>query len=169
MQITSVKEKIKYLLLCIVIGMAACYSSRNCFQLILIQGDSMYPSYHSMQPALLDRRQKSYTYGDVIAFYCKGLDALLVKRVAAVPGDTVRIYQEILYVNGMESSVYPKQNRFAYAGTVSDGMLLSDRQYFVIGDNIAKSKDSRYEIVGAVQEDCVAGKIVAWNAKGKGR
>lgn len=142
------------------IGIFAYYSSSHLFQLILIQGDSMYPAYQNMQLALLDRRQKSYTYGDVIAFYCEGLDTVLVKRVVAVPGDTVRIAHGILYVNGMESSVYPNKKQFAYAGTASDETDLLDRQYFVIGDNVSKSKDSRYPIVGVVQEDCVIGKIL---------
>ena len=51
----------------------------------------MYPSYHAYQMVILDKRQQDFKRGDVIAFTCEGFSALLVKRIAAVPNDTVEI------------------------------------------------------------------------------
>ncbi len=136
------------------------YISDNYFQLLLIQGDSMSPAYHNMQLTVLDRRTKEYTYGDVVAFSCGQLDAVLVKRVAAVPGDTVLIEEGILYVNGEISTVYPEEAVFQYAGTAAEPLMLAEDEYFMIGDNIAESRDSRYEDVGVINADSIMGKLI---------
>lgn len=139
---------------------AAYWTSSRYFQLLLIQGDSMRPAYHSMQLTVLNKYDRNYTYGDVLAFSCEGLEAVLVKRVAAVPGDTVQIVDGTLYVNDKVSTVYPDTGIFAFAGTAEQKLHLGEGQFFVIGDNIAKSKDSRYEEVGAVHISDVSGKII---------
>ena len=61
----------------------------------------MEPAYHNLQFVVLDkhRNKQSITRGDVIAFYCEGLDATLVKRVVGIPGDKVVIADKVLYVN----------------------------------------------------------------------
>lgn len=39
-------------------------------------------------------------------------------------------------------------------------MSAKDKQYFVIGDNIRESKDSRYEAIGFVDASDIIGKVV---------
>lgn len=70
----------------------------------------MEPAYHNMQMVILEKNRTDYTYGDVIAFQCGTLNALLVKRIVACPGDRVVIREGCLYVNEKESMVFPQKN-----------------------------------------------------------
>ncbi len=119
----------------------------------------MSPAFHDLQLAVMDRRADEFTYGDVIVFRCEGLSAVLTKRVAACPGDVVQIREGILYVNDSVSDVFSAERLFSYAGTIEQPMLLDGEQYFVIGDNIEESKDSRHREVGAVRAETILGKI----------
>ena len=152
--------KLSYLVLVISTIALAYYVSENWFQVSLIRGESMSPAYHNMQFVLLDRHSGSYTYGDVIAFQCDGLDAVLVKRIAACPGDQVIIMDGTLYVNNAVSKVYSQKYVFDYAGIAEDSIVLKENQYFVVGDNVKESKDSRYAEIGCVEFSDILGKVV---------
>ena len=156
--------KWKRLFLCVFgcgIIITAAYISENMYQLMLIHGNSMMPAYHDMQLVLLEKnfRVEALQPGDVIAFRCEGLDAILVKRIAAVPGQTVYITDGNLFVDNVRSDLFGDR-RFEYAGILTDRVSLQDGEYIVIGDNIPESKDSRYVIVGTVQIESIIGKIV---------
>lgn len=133
--------------------------SDSWYQLMLIQGQSMYPSYHNLQFVILEKRFGDLKAGEVVAFRCEGLDALLVKRVVAVPGDTVRIADGILYVNGVADAGTQHRGDIAYPGIVQETLTLSDGMYFVLGDNFSCSRDSRYEEVGCVSYSSIVGRV----------
>lgn len=135
------------------------YISAHFYQLMMIQGDSMSPSFHNLQIVLLNKYEKTYVCGDVIAFRCEGLKAVLVKRIVAVPGDTVYISGGRLYVNGIASILFSKEDAISYAGIAADEITLQEGQYFVMGDNYEQSKDSRYEVVGFVKYEDIVGKV----------
>ncbi|MNJ59300.1 Signal peptidase I P [compost metagenome] len=87
---------------------------------------------------------------------------LLVKRVVALPGDTVEIRERQLFINGKpQSEVYTDV-------VIEDGDMepikLENDQYYVLGDNRheGSSKDSRY--FGAVNKDLIVGhaEFVFW-------
>ena len=86
--------------------------------------------------------------GDVIVFLPNGNNKshYYVRRVVAVPGDTVQIKDGALYVND--------------AGLASDPIELEKDEYFVLGDNRNNSEDSRYANIGNVKRDYIIGK--AW-------
>lgn len=136
------------------------YISANWYQLALIHGESMSPAYHNMQFVIIDRHSKDYTYGDIVTFKCESLDSVLSKRVAACPGDMVVIRDGTLYVNDTISSVYDKEYIFEDPGIARSPLHLDKDQYFVIGDNIGESKDSRYEEVGIVYLHDIIGKVI---------
>lgn len=139
---------------------AAWFVSANWYQVSLIRGNSMSPAYHNMQFVLIDRHSDLYTYGDVVAFRCEGLDAVLIKRIAACPGDRVIVIDGTLYVNDAVSRVFSREGAFANGGIAGDMVYLGENQYFMIGDNLEESKDSRYEEVGAVDREAILGKII---------
>lgn len=148
-----------FLILALIIW-AAWYISEFHYQLMMLQGDSMSPSFHHMQLVILDKDIETYTYGDVIAFRCEGMNAVLVKRIAACQGDTVVIDGGILYVNGEVSTVFPPEKVFTYSGIANEEIQLGESSYFVIGDNILESKDSRCQSIGIVRTEDIIGKVL---------
>lgn len=154
------KQHMKTVILVLCILLATLYVSNNWYQLLLIHGESMSPSYHNMQLVVLDRHSGEYTYGDVVAFQCDSLNALLIKRIAACPGDDVIIKDRLLFVNDKVSTVFPQEYIFEYPGIAFETVHLEDGQYFVIGDNMAQSKDSRNPVVGCIRIGDIWGKVI---------
>ena len=100
--------------------------------------------------------------GDVIVFLPNGNNKshYYVRRVVAVPGDTVQIKDGALYVN---DELYKESTDVASmedAGLASDPIELEKDEYFVLGDNRNNSEDSRYANIGNVKRDYIIGK--AW-------
>ena len=134
------------------------YVSVFWYQLMLLQGDSMEPSYHSGQLLILDRHTESYQYGDVVAVKKEGIPGLLVKRLAALPGDTVSIQDGILYRNGSPMTEWHTPIRSA--GIAAQPLTLDEDCYFVLGDNTAESRDSRFPEIGVIHLSEIRGKVL---------
>lgn len=140
--------------------LAAWYVSTYWVQLMLIQGDSMKPTYKNHSLVLVDKHNKDYKPGDVIVFKHDGIKGVVVKRVVATEGDTVCIKEGILYVNGNPSDNQRTDCNIAYAGIAEKEIKIPADSYFVLGDNYDESKDSRYEEIGIVAGKDVIGKII---------
>ncbi len=100
--------------------------------------------------------------GDVIVFLPNGnkKSHYYVRRVVAVPGDTVQIKDGALYV---DDELYKESTDVASmedAGIASDAVKLEKDEYFVLGDNRNNSEDSRYANIGNVKREYIIGK--AW-------
>lgn len=99
---------------------------------------------------------------DIIVFLPNGNEKshYYVKRVIAVPGDTVIIQNGAVYVNGElfeeEADVFAIEE----AGLAAEEMKLGENEYFVLGDNRNNSEDSRYANIGNVKKEFIIGK--AW-------
>ena len=81
---------------------------------------------------------------------------LFVKRLVALPGDTVQILNGVLYVNG--EKVENPEHMASLPGNYPLQVLGED-QYFVIGDNRGNSHDSRASDVGPISRDAIMGKV----------
>lgn len=103
------------------------------------------------------------TDGEV--YESRGLDSgnRLIKRIIAVPGDTLDINFDTgtVYINGeaieedyIQGSTIYDEGGFTYPITIPDGY------YFVMGDNRQNSTDSRSPYVGLIPEDAILGKAV---------
>ena len=81
---------------------------------------------------------------------------LFVKRLVALPGDTVQITGGHLYVNGelVEDPEFMASVPSDYAKRT-----LGSNEYFVIGDNRASSHDSRASDVGPIGREAIMGKV----------
>lgn len=127
-------------------------------------GDSMEDALYDGDAVLINKLAVSVfslDSGDVIVFSPKGnVDASLsCKRVIGVPGDTVRIENGVIYVNDKQ---YNETKAMAYieeAGLAESGIKLGKDEYFVMGDNVNYSQDSRYESVGNVKKSDIKGKV----------
>lgn len=158
------KETLGYLLLVACAMIATWYISTYHFQLMLIQGESMWPTYHSGAFVIIDKHRTVYKTGQIIAFKCEKLDSVLVKRVVAMPGDIVGIDKGVLLVNGVECE-YFRGCHFDYVGVLENNVFLGCDEYFVIGDNISESIDSRYEEVGIIRDTDIIGGIIDFQEK----
>ena len=143
-----------------VIGVAAWLISTFWLQLALIQGDSMEPSFHSGQLILLRKNVRNLKAGDVVAFRSEGLKGILIKRIAAGPGDTVEITDGTLYLNGVARTETLEAKGIEFAGIAAEPVTLKEGEYFVLGDNVAHSRDSRYEEIGCIRKKDIIGKVV---------
>jgi len=128
-------------------------------------GDSMSPTLNSGQYVLINR--VSYVIStpkrdDVIAFLPNGNanSHYYIKRIVAMPGETVQIIDGVLYINGQEQEdeddLYDKMED---AGIAENEIKLGSNEYFVLGDNRNSSEDSRSANVGVVSGDTIAGKV----------
>ena len=101
--------------------------------------------------------------GDIIVFHsvlttADGAEKLLVKRIIALPGDTISIAGGVVYVNGeAQDEPYTKDG---YTNTEMDEVTVPEGKLFCMGDNRQNSRDSRDPLIGFVDEDDVLGKAV---------
>lgn len=81
---------------------------------------------------------------------------IFVKRLVALPGDTVEIKSGTLYVNG---EAVPDPEYMASVPGDYPIRVLNQDEYFVIGDNRRTSHDSRASDVGPISRDMIMGKV----------
>lgn len=107
--------------------------------------------------------------GDVVIFQSEieneetGKDKLLIKRVIGLPGDTIKIEDGKVYLNGeLFEEDYIKDGYTPAGNTPAEGELFAvpEDEYFCMGDNRVVSLDSRYTEVGTITEDQIEGKAV---------
>jgi signal peptidase I len=127
-------------------------------------GSSMEPNLYNGQNIFLDRliyKVSSPKQGDVVVFLPNGNEKshYYVKRVVGVPGDELYIKGGILYVNDEAVEQY-FNDKIADAGVLESRTTLGEDEYFVIGDNVNSSEDSRSANIGMVKKSYIIGK--AW-------
>lgn len=146
----------------VVAAIAAWAISHYLMQAAIVIGDSMEPAYHNLQFVLLNKYMGKPERGDVVAFRGESIDGYLIKRVIAIPGDSVHIENGTLYVNGQVSSFYFDE-KIAYAGIAEAELELMSDEYFVMGDNHEYSRDSRYEEIGCINRSQIIGRVIGNN------
>ena len=126
-------------------------------------GVSMQPTIQGGQQILVNRlvyRILAPKSGDIAVFYPNGNENqhYYVKRVVAVPGDTVQIKDGSLYVNGYRYQGYDF-DKIMDPGIADELLTMGQDEYFMLGDNVNNSEDSRTDNIGPVKRKDIAGKV----------
>ncbi|MBP3420740.1 MAG: signal peptidase I [Lachnospiraceae bacterium] len=126
-------------------------------------GVSMEPALYNGQEVLVNRflyKLVAPGKGDVVVFLPNGNENshYYVKRVAAEPGDRVAIRDGVLYINDVPYSEV-ELDKIADPGILENELTLEKDEYFVIGDNINSSEDSRSGNIGPVNKSAIIGKV----------
>ena len=107
----------------------------------------MAPTYNSGQLVIM-QYNKSVERDDVIVFTLGNKD--YIKRIVAVPHDSVEQKKGYLYINGIKTY---------YTSEVDEKIIeLAEDEFYVVGDNFENSNDSRY--FGVVKYNQIVGKIL---------
>lgn len=129
-----------------------------------VVGESMEPTLYNGQEVLINKVAYQFTApkrGEVIVFRPNGnANAhLSVKRVVAIPGDTIQIISGKVIVNDM---VYANDvaDDTRDPGLAAERIELGADEYFVLGDNRNNSEDSRSANIGNISRGMIEGK--AW-------
>lgn len=118
---------------------------RVALQNFKVEGDSMFPTLHNGEYILVnkvDYMVKSPSRGDIIVFQATqagspGKD--FIKRVIGLPGETVAVHNDSVYINGrrLNEPYIKTEPLYTYPPT-----KVPANEYFVLGDNRNNSEDS---------------------------
>lgn len=134
------------------------------FQTVTVVGPSMNPTLSDSQVVMVNKlayKVSDVKRYDVIAYSRVDGDGYYdIKRVIGLPGETVRISNGDIYINGERRSDVPFTMTIQISGVAEEDVTLGDEEYFVMGDNVNNSEDSRYTNVGNISKTEITGKIV---------
>lgn len=163
---SPIRQSIETALLFIFIFSVIFLVERFVMQPVEVDGSSMEPTLNNKNHLLLEK--VTYTFSDperydVIVFqpYEEEEDLYYIKRIIGLPGERIYIKDNLIYINEE-----PLAENYGYESTIEDPGIaqyeinLGVDEYFVMGDNRNRSKDSRDAMVGVVKRDSIIGR--AW-------
>ena len=125
------------------------------FRIIQVSGNSMDSTLADKQFHFA-KLTNEINRNDIIVANSEILNCVIIKRVIAIPGDTIAIKNNKIYLNGkLLKEDYIKEDM------VTDDIesyTLKDGQYFCCGDNRNHSTDSR--VVGPININDIIGKMI---------
>lgn len=135
-----------------------------------VQGASMEPTFYTGERILVEKvtkHFKEFETGEVVVLNPPSNDHVdYIKRIIAVPGDIIKIYNCDVFIN-RDGQRYKLDEPYLSEGTctMSGGRMkeghsirLEENEYVVLGDNRARSADSRF--FGFVSKDRIVGRVV---------
>lgn len=159
----------KHLIKDILIALAIVLAIGIIIKPTIVSGVSMEPTLYENNYVLVNKmayKAGEVERGDIIVFHSrlkaeegvgdsKG-NKLLIKRIIGIPGDTVKIYDGNVYLNGeIQDENYIEEG---YTPGDVGATKVPEGKLFVLGDHRSNSTDSRSPEVGLVDQDSVVGK-----------
>ena len=141
------------------------------YQPVRVEGTSMLPELRDQDRLFINKfayHFESISRGDVVVFhYPRDPSKSYIKRVIALPGDTLRIDEGRVFVNGKRIAEPYVPLRFRDDRSMAK-MVIPGNDYFVMGDHRSISSDSRD--FGPVPRHLIYGKaaFIYWPADNMG-
>lgn len=151
---THGKQRIKRVAGPVLAAFIAVLVFRMFFDIAYVSGKSMEPVFYEGDILLL-RKWGIPQKGDTVTAYIDEWDEMVVKRVLAGEGDAIIIDNGKVYLNGKKVAE-PFRGRQEESGRQEH--ILSPDQYFLIGENLEVSLDSR--VFGWIEKSAVRGIVV---------
>lgn len=137
------------------------------FSPIAVHGESMLPTFED-NDRLVISKVSSIERFDIVVFEAPHKNEQYIKRVIGIPGDSVQVKDDVLYINGTaheEKYVNKKLDLSLYNKLTGDFKLqdytsektVPEGHYFVLGDNRWKSSDSRE--FGFISANSIIGEV----------
>ena len=146
---------IKYLIGIASVGLFAFIISTYFFQVAIVHGSSMEPTYSDGNVIFVKKQYESIDRNDVIIGKQNGI--FFIKRVVGIEGDRLVIIDGNLYVNDELIGMYTD---IEDSGVLENTVELQKDEYFVLGDNVNNSIDSRSDKLGIIKEESIIGKVI---------
>jgi len=134
-----------------------------------VNGQSMMPNFKSGEYVLTDKvsyKLRDPQRGEVVVFHApdgancpKGTGCDFIKRILAVPGETIEVKNNSISINGEklpESYIPEDYETKAGPFTMNRSVTLAAGEYMTIGDNRPYSSDSR--AWGPVDKSAIVGR-----------
>lgn len=124
----------------------------------LQQGFSMAPYINDGNIVLVNRLYRNVLplyKNDVIVFNNNGQDS--IKRIYGLPGETITISNGDFYIDDIKIENDNLKN--SLSSNIDQNVKLGEDEYYVLGDNLDSSKDSRFADVGNIKRSDIVGKV----------
>ncbi len=135
------------------------------FQTVTVVGPSMQPTLEDSQVVIVNKigyRFSDIKRYDVVAYTQVSSDEYYdIKRVVGLPEETIRISGGDVYIDGERLTDLPFHTAIQISGIAEEEIQLGEDEYFLIGDNVNNSEDSRYTNVGNISKTEITGKVVS--------
>lgn len=132
--------------------------------IVVIQGESMNPTLMNSDIVFVEK--VSYQKNEpkrndivVVTTDAMGTKMQYVKRIIGLPGETIRIKKGKVFIDGKVLDEIQDFDLIEDGGMARENVSLGEDEYFLMGDNRNKSKDSRNVELGIVKRDQMEGKV----------
>lgn len=149
-----------------IVHLMALYMIMNAFffSMASIEGRSMEPTLHDGDNVVMVHVDETYDRSDLVVVRPQGdSEEFFIKRLIALPGETLRIDEEGVWVDGTLMDEPYLENGIETRCPQSDGgefsceWALDEDEYFVMGDNRLNSLDSRH--LGSFEKSRLYGRV----------
>lgn len=142
--IVAHSQKVGLVVLLILLLVGLYFFAWREMRFFLVPSGSMEPTLYP-EDMIITLSQREYRRGDIVVFPEEG--EFIVKRIIALPDDSVSVADGALFLNGKYASepyIFEAMNYF-----IETPITIPENRFFYLGDNRNASDDSSLEVVAA--------------------